>query len=154
MSSTHAHFKLSDFCTGLLTKPFYVVYKLGDLSGNVKMFCIGSVVSESVGYYFSSLTGTMMTITAVERWLHTSRRSLLTVRRVVILYIKSTVLLIVLNAWHMYNWYHANEFFSAFIVIFFLAAALCFFYHWLLLFQSFSNHTSPSKSNTNKSKRH
>ena len=33
----------TDFCTGLLTQPFYVVYKLGDLSGNIKMFCIGGL---------------------------------------------------------------------------------------------------------------
>jgi len=30
----------ADFCTGILTQPFYVVYKLGDLSKNMKMFCI------------------------------------------------------------------------------------------------------------------
>ena len=144
----------TDFCTGLLTQPFFALYQWADLTGNIEMLCTAGVATQGVGYFLSSLTVIVMAIMAVERWLHMSRRSLLTVRRVVILYIKSTVLLIVLNAWHMYNWYHANEFFSAFIVIFFLAAALCFFYHWLLLFQSFSNHTSPSKSNTNKSKRH
>jgi len=64
---------------------------------------------------------------AVERWLHMSRRSLLTVRRVVIIYIMSTFLVIVLNAWHMYNWYYTKEYFSALIVIFLLGAALCFF---------------------------
>ena len=117
----------TDFCTGLLTQPFFALYQWADLTGNIEMLCTAGVATQGVGYFLSSLTVIVMAIMAVERWLHMSRRSLLTVRRVVILYIKSTVLLIVLNAWHMYNWYHANEFFSAFIVIFFLAAALCFF---------------------------
>lgn len=84
----------TDFCTGLLTQPFYVVYRLGDLLRNIRMFCIGGVMTQSSGCYFSSLTVMVMAIIAVERWLHMSRRSLLTMRRVVILYITSAVCLL------------------------------------------------------------
>ena len=44
-----------------------------------------------------------VTMIAVERWLHMSRRSLLTVRRVVILYIIFVVLLIVVVAGRIFS---------------------------------------------------
>ena len=73
----------TDFCSGLLIQPFFALYQWAVLKGNIEMFCITGVVTQSVGSSLSSLTGTMMTMIAVERWLHMSRRSLLAVRRVV-----------------------------------------------------------------------
>ena len=142
----------TDFCTGLLTQPFYVVYQLGDLSGNIKMFCIGGAVSGSAGYYFSSLTGTMMTIIAVERWLHMSRRSLFTVRRVVTLYITCLVALLFFFAGHIYNWSSTNKFFSPFIVLLLLGAALNFsltLFAYFKVFQIIRNHQSQVQANQN-----
>ena len=121
-----ANLAFTDFCTGFLSQPLHVVNRLGDLSGNTKMFCIAGVVAQVVGYYFSSLTVIVMSIMAVERWLHMSRRSLLTARRVIILYITFSISLIVFLACNMYSWYHTNEYFSAFTVVFVLGAALCF----------------------------
>ena len=121
-----ANLALTDFCTGLLSQPSHIVKRLGDLSGNIKMFCIAGVIAPVVGYYFCSLTVIVMTIMAVERWLHMGRRSLLTVRRVIILYVTSAVLLIAFLGSYMYNWFHTNEYFSAFIVVFVLGAVLCF----------------------------
>ena len=142
----------TDFCTGLLTQPFYVVYRLGDLSGNIKMFCIGGVVSESAGYYFSSLTGTMMTIIAVERWLHMSRRSLLTVRRVVTLYIACLLVLLAFFAGQIYHRSYTNEFFSVFIVLLLLGAALNFsltLFAYFRVFQIIRQHQSQVQTNQN-----
>ena len=116
------------------------------------MLCTAGVATQGVGYFLSSLTVIVMTIMAVERWLHMSRRYLLTVRRVVILYIMFTVLLIALNAWHMYNWYHTNEFFSVFIVIFFLTAALCFFitgFSYFKVFRIIRHHQSQIQTTRN-----
>lgn len=121
-----ANLAFTDFCTGLLSQPSHIVKRLGDLSGNIKMFCIAGVIAPAVGYYFCSLTVIVMTIMAVERWLHMGRRSLLTVRRVIILYITSAVLLIAFLGSYLYNWYHTNEYFSAFVVVFVLGAGLCF----------------------------
>ena len=143
---------LTDFCTGLLTQPFFAVHQWADLTGNIEMFCISGVITQSVGYSLSSLTVIVMTIMAVERWLHMSRRSLLTVRRVVILYITSAVLLIVFNACHMYNWYHTNEYFSALIVIFFLGTVLCFFitgFSYFKVFRIIRHHQSQIQTNQN-----
>jgi len=147
-----AGLSFTDFCTGLLTQPFYVVYKLGDLSGNIEMFCIGGVVSESAGYYFSSLTGTLMTIIAVERWLHMSRRSLLTVRRVVTLYITCLFALLVFFAGHIYNWSYTNEFFSPFILLLLLGAVFNFsltLFAYFKVFQIIRQHQSQVQTNQN-----
>lgn len=143
---------LTDFCTGLLTQPFFALYQWADLTGNIEMLCISGVITQSVGYFLSSLTVIVITIMAVERWLHMSRRSLLTVRRVVILYIVSTVLLIVLNACHRYNWYLTNKKFSAFIVIFFFGAVLCFFitdFCYFKVFRIIRHHQSQIQTNQN-----
>ena len=81
-----------------------------------------------------------------------SRRSLLTVRRVVIIYIMSAVLVIVLFACHMYHWYYTKEYFSALIVIFLLAAALCFFitgFSYFKVFRIIRHHQSQIQANRN-----
>ncbi len=70
----------TDFCTGLLSQPFFVIYQLAVLAGNRKVTCFGGVITQGVAYFSSSLTVIFMTIIAVERWLHMSRRSVFTVR--------------------------------------------------------------------------
>ena len=116
----------TDFCTGLLSQPFHVMNQLVGLTGNIKMFCIARTLTESVFIYFASLTGIIMTLIAVERWLHMSRRSLLTVRRVVILCITFVVFLIIFDACYIYSKYTENtSLLRAGFVIFSLAASLC-----------------------------
>jgi len=142
----------TDFCTGLLTQPFFAVYQWADVTGNITMFCIAAVILQFVGYCLCSLTVIVITIMAVERWLHMSRRSLLTVRRVVIIYIMSTVFVIVLNACHIYHWYYTNEYFSALTVIFFSGAALCFFitgFSYFKVFRIIRHHQSQIQANRN-----
>ena len=142
----------TDFFTGLVTQPFYVVYKLGELTESREMFCIGGIVSGSAGYYFSSLTGTMMTIIAVERWLHMSRRSLLTVRRVVTLYITCLVALLLFFAGHIYYWSYTKEFFSVFIILLLLWAAFYFsltLFAYFKVFQIIRHHQSQVQTNQN-----
>ena len=142
----------TDFCTGLLTQPFFALYLWADLAGNIKTFCIAGVITQSVGYSLSSLTAIVITLMAVERWLHMSRSSLLTVRRVVILYIMSAVLIIVLKACQMYNWYNTDDRFSAVIVIFFFGAALCFFitgFSYFKVFRIIRHHQSQIQANQN-----
>ena len=62
-----AGLSFTDVCTGLLSQPFYVVYKLADIAGNIKMFCLAGEVAESVAFYLASLKFVIMAITAVER---------------------------------------------------------------------------------------
>ncbi len=142
----------TDFCTGLLSQPFFVMHKLAELAGNRKMFCIGVVITESAAYYFSSLTVIVMTIIAVERWLHMSRRSFLTVRRVFIIYITFVVFLIAFFACHVYNWYYKSQIFGAFLVSFILGAALCFVltvFAYFKVFKIIRDHQSQVQANQN-----
>ena len=74
----------ADFCTGLISEPVYIGYKLTYIVVHKKYavwFCIGPIVQFSLRY-FSWLTLLTSTFMAVERWLHMARSSLLTVRRV------------------------------------------------------------------------
>jgi len=142
----------TDFCTGLLTQPFFAVYQWTDLTGNIKIFRVAGVILHFVAYCLSCLTVIVITIMAVERWLHMSRRSLLTVRRVVIIYIISAVLLITLSAWNMFNLSSTTENVRAFDVVFLLGAALCFFitgFSYFKVFRIIRNHQSQIQTNRN-----
>ena len=143
---------LTDFFTGLLSQPLYVLYRMGELSTNIKMFCLGGVITQSVGYYFASLTVIVMTIIAVERWLHMSRRSLLTVRRVVILYITFAVFLIVFFACYVYLLYYTSEISSPFLAFFVFGAASCFSmttFAYYKVYRLIRHHQSQIQTNQN-----
>ncbi len=142
----------TDFCTGLLSQPVFVMYHLAGLAGNRKMFCIAGVITENVGYYFSTLTCMVMTIIAVERWLHMSRRTPVTVRRVVIIYITFVVLLIAFYTFRMYNWYYTNDYFGVFMVILVLGKAFCFLvtvFAYFKVFRIIREHQSQVQTNQN-----
>ncbi|XP_078375322.1 high-affinity lysophosphatidic acid receptor-like [Oculina patagonica] len=146
----------TDFCTGLLSQPFFVVYNLAGFTENISMFCIATVVAQSVACYFSTLTAFVMTIIAVERWLHMSRRSLLTVHRVVILFITFVVFLIPFVACYIYSRFNTNHtnysVWRAVIVIFLLAAALCFIlnvFAYFKVFRIIRHHQSQVQTNQN-----
>lgn len=141
---------ITDFCTGLLTQPLFAVYKLADVTRNGKVYCVASIVTESVGLYFSSLTFVVIAMIAVERWLHMSRISLLTVPRVVILYITFVVLLIPVVFTRIYNSYHPYEAFNIFKVIFlFLAAVfvLVTAFAYFKVFQIIRHHQNQVQTN-------
>ena len=77
---------LTDVCTGLLTQPLYVIFKLAELTRKENLMCTSALILFSVSMPFCYLTMVVIAMTAVERWLYMSRRSLLTVRRVVIVF--------------------------------------------------------------------
>ena len=78
----------TDLCTGLITQPFYAASRLiclellQELNDNqLSLFSYVIATAASCASYFSSLTVILITLMSVERWLHMTRRSLLTVRR-------------------------------------------------------------------------
>ena len=79
----------TDFCTGLITEPFYVANSIILLENprllmpyNWPMsYRITTIVSSSCAKYFYQVTLLILTFMSVERWLHMSRRYLITVRR-------------------------------------------------------------------------
>ena len=135
----------TDFCTGLLTQPFFVAFQFE------KMF-VSLFIHQIAGFYFSSLTVIAMTIIAVERWLHMSRRSLLTVRRVAIIYITSAVLLIVFVPWLVYSIIYNTEYIRVLVFILFSGAALCFvltIFAYFKVFQIIREHQCQVQTNQN-----
>ena len=86
----------TDFATGLLTQPAFVA---NELIPSVYSNCIYptvqkhfTVVGISFSIFFSSCTMLLVTLMSIERWLHMSRRSWITVRRT---YISTAVLTVV-----------------------------------------------------------
>ena len=78
----------TDFCTGFITQPFYAAMKLIylvdlQLKTVVKRpaFLIIKAIANGSAIYLTSMTMSIITVMSIERWLHMSRRSLITVRR-------------------------------------------------------------------------
>ena len=76
----------TDFCTGLISLPVMAAYKLAHLWES-SMTCTLVLISFSVSNFFTCLIVAVIAMAAAERWLCMSRRSLRTVRQVIILYI-------------------------------------------------------------------
>lgn len=76
----------TDFATGLITQPLYAAYALARYNDNKNMYCTLVTTLVVVSRYFANVTGATITVMAVERWLHMSRRSLITVRRAYFIY--------------------------------------------------------------------
>lgn len=72
---------LTDFCTGLLGEPFYVLYRVAELVVDKRLYCITNPIAHSIIPYLVIITGVTLTAMAVERWLLMSHRRV-TVRRV------------------------------------------------------------------------
>ena len=99
------------------------------------------------------LSNSRRTITAVERWLHMSRRSLLTVRRVVTLQVTFALILIVFFASVIYFWYYTTKFLKLFITVFVFGAILCIFitqvFAYFKVFRIIRQHQSQIQTNQN-----
>ncbi|XP_078345032.1 uncharacterized protein LOC144630545 [Oculina patagonica] len=72
---------LTDLCTGLIAQPLVaaaiLMYEENLIAEHITIWTIG----ESCAIYFISLTVLLITLMSIERWLHMSRRSLVTSRR-------------------------------------------------------------------------
>ena len=79
----------TDFCTGLVTQPFFVAAEMTclkkpkEIGDSLSFLVVAKVIAEVCGTYLIALTLLVMTFMSIERWLHMSpRRSLVTSRRV------------------------------------------------------------------------
>ena len=82
----------TDFGTGLISQPLYVINviafsKVGkdfntfNRSSSPRTYLASRMIDGGIGSYFGTLTMLIITVMSIERWLHMSRRSLVTVRR-------------------------------------------------------------------------
>lgn len=78
---------LTDLGTGLISQPIYVTNQLMSLleprvnTNDNKPTSVINAMAYGCATFFSSITISIMTVMSIERWLHMSRRSLITVRR-------------------------------------------------------------------------
>ena len=79
---------LTDFCTGIISEPFLVanevldsLVKFCDRNSSSSVYFTMRIIGDSSLEYFFYLTLLIMTLMSIERWMHMSRQSLLTVRR-------------------------------------------------------------------------
>ena len=84
----------TDFCTGLMSQPFWIANELfslkdpqldlqvSDKTSWPTFYVITRAIGDRCVVYFYQLTVLLITLMSIERWLLMSRRSLLTVRRV------------------------------------------------------------------------
>ena len=72
----------TDLCTGLIIQPLHIACMLSDLKGNKPLLCVSGAVLSVLATYFLFITVGTMTLLSLERWLHMSRRSFFTNRRV------------------------------------------------------------------------
>ena len=83
----------TDFVTGLITQPVYVANEVIHLKDPTLKVLYNSrstnkvmeAITNSCAVFFSSTSVLIITLMSIERWLHMTRRSLVTVRRVCII---------------------------------------------------------------------
>ena len=83
----------TDFVTGLITQPVYVANEVIHLKDPTLKVLYSSrstnkvmeAITNSCAVFFSSTSVLIITLMSIERWLHMTRRSLVTVRRVCII---------------------------------------------------------------------
>ncbi|XP_078344060.1 uncharacterized protein LOC144629713 [Oculina patagonica] len=76
----------TDLCTGLIAQPFFAVPTLVYVAnpkvvGRKVLLTTMTTIGEGSAIYFISITVLLVTLMSIERWLHMSRRSLVTSRR-------------------------------------------------------------------------
>ncbi|XP_078344962.1 uncharacterized protein LOC144630479 [Oculina patagonica] len=72
----------TDLCTGLIAQPFWAAPTLMYVANHDRReHVIINTIGDSCAIYFISMTVLLITLMSVERWLHMSRRSLITSRR-------------------------------------------------------------------------
>ena len=98
----------TDFCTGFITQPLFVAsrficFESSQETNAPLLSFLPYTIAFSAGCssYFNALTLLLITLMSIERWLHMTRRSLLTVRRSCLIVAALMVLLIPLAAVHL-----------------------------------------------------
>ena len=115
----------TDFCTGLISLPVLAAFMLALLRES-SLRCTFNLISFCVGQFFAALTVVVITMAAAERWLCMSRRSLLTVRRVTILYIIMVCLITAFVTLRVFSYqYLSKDIDNLLNGVFLTAAAIC-----------------------------
>ena len=128
----------TDLCTGLLTHPFYVASRLicwRETMGYNQLSIIpisAQVITNSVAAgcstYFTAVTLILMALLSIDRWLHMTRRSMITVRRSYCMVTLPSFLLIPFAVLYAQEYYLASSAIMLVILLFSLTAtSICYF---------------------------
>ena len=136
----------TDLCTGLITQPLYVASLLicleeGNESNQISLLVDATAVC---GTFFTTLTLILIAVISIERWLHMTRRSLLTMRRSCIIVAVASVVLIPVTVGRI-SWPSL-----AFSVIFFtclLVSLTCTSISYFKVFQIIRRHQQQVQAN-------
>ena len=145
---------LTDLCTGLIAQPFFVAPMLMYLANpnvvNEKVLLVTmKTIGDGSATYFISITVLLITLMSVERWLHMSRRSLVTSRcgcfTVTILFLIPVpiVVLCILESIHQ-NYADAI---NIILVTLFLSCYLTTSYAYFKVYRIISNHQQQVEAN-------
>ena len=114
------------FVLGCLVSHF-VMQKSAELTRNTNILCTCGLIASIFAHAFFYLTVVVMVMSAAERCLYMSRRSLLTMRRAVIPYIIVVLVVAVFVTGRGYSWrYSSHTSGTALRVILIVAAVVCF----------------------------
>ena len=115
----------TDFCTGLISLPVLAAFMLALLRES-SLRCTFNLISFCVGHFFAAVTVVVITMAAAERWLCMSRRSLLTVRRVTILFTIMVCLITAFVTVRVFSYqYLSKDIDNLLNGVFLTAAAIC-----------------------------
>ena len=123
----------TDLCTGVITEPSYVAMRLIRLQKKKNQDGLPSFlvhVTTFCGTFFTYLTLVLVTLMSIERWLHMTRRSLLTVRRSCLIVALVSLLAISLAIFHYSSMEAAfilNIFFCVFLLFCLIATTISYF---------------------------
>ena len=140
----------TDFWTGLISQPLWLANKLPqylasnqlkslDKSKWPKLFFITRSIGDGCAKYFYQITVLLITLMSIERWLHMTRGSVLTVRRVSYIVVMLSLLMLPLL---VFPTKPGSNFIN------YLTCAMLFYCYFSSLLQSVSNNSSASTANS------
>lgn len=129
-----AGLSFTDLCTGLIIHPLYITYMLSDFNNKQRLLCLTGVLISILGTYFLFISFGTMTLMSVERWLHMTRRTFFTIRRICgffIILLCAPIPFMVLYLWPSTNSTTNKQIARSagvlFAIVFFMVTALSYF---------------------------
>ena len=147
----------TDLCTGLVSQPLHIAFQLicwreikerNHLSTS-SLLIYARAITAGCGSYFSALTMILITLMSIERWLHMTRRSLLTVRRSCFFVALASILLIPVTAIKLNGYYLATSVIYLVLLAFSLTATSVSYYKVFRIIRSHQQQVQANESSHN-----
>ena len=139
----------TDLCTGVITEPFYVAVRLMCLHKKNESYLLLFLfyVTAFCNTFFAHLSLVLVTLMSIERWLHMTRRSLLTLRRSCLIVALISLLLIPVAIFQFYS--KAIFILSVLFVVFLLFCLIATTISYFKVFRIIRRHQQQVQANEN-----